>query len=247
MTKPMREYKVLTFDCYGTLIDWETGIWDGLQPLLTENPDRTVSRRTVLEAFAAQEHRLEAEYPGRPYPEILAAAHRSVADQLGLDSSTSLDVAFSQSLPHWPAFPDSAEALRALKKHFRLVILSNVHHDGIVASQRKLGVAFDAVYTAEEIGSYKPNPANFEFMLTRLDSDFGLRKDDVLHTAQSLFHDHRPARALGLATAWIDRQRLSEGGDWGATARLEEIPKTDFLFHSLGDMVDALNAETEAT
>ena len=145
-------------------------------------------------------------------------------------------------MPHWPAFPDTADALRILKQHYRLVILSNVHRDGIVASNRKLGVEFDAIYTAEEIGAYKPADANFEYLIARLKSDLGLEPSDVLHTAQSLYHDHVPARKFGLANAWIDRQRLSEGGSWGATERVETTPAADFVFFSLGEMAEAVVA-----
>ena len=144
--------------------------------------------------------------------------------------------------PNWPAFPDTADALRYLKTRYRLVILSNVSRDGFAASNRKLGVEFDAVYTAQDIGSYKPAPANFEYLLEHLRRDLGLDKQDILHTAQSLFHDHVPAKSFGLATAWIDRQRLSETGNWGATAKLDELPTTDFLFHSMGEMAAAVAA-----
>jgi 2-haloalkanoic acid dehalogenase type II len=233
-------FKVLTFDCYGTLIDWETGIWDAFQALISFNDGRGISRKAALEAFAVHESGIEAAAPGLPYPEVLARVHQAVASQCGMRTSADLDLDFSRSLPQWPAFPDTAEALRTLKKHYRLVILSNVNRDGFAASNRKLGVEFDAVYTAEDIGTYKPDPANFDFMLRHLHEDFGLQPSDVLHTAQSLFHDHVPARKLGLATAWIDRQRLSEDGEWGATASLDEVPKSDFLYHSMAEMASAV-------
>ena len=140
-------------------------------------------------------------------------------------------------------FPDTADALRALKRHFKLVILSNVNRDGFAASNRKLGVDFDAIYTAEDVGSYKPTPRNFEYMLERLSADLGLAAGDVLHTAQSLFHDHVPAREFGLANAWIDRQGLDEGGNWGATAPVAERPEVDFLFPTMAAMAEAARAE----
>ena len=243
VTLQLGDYKVLTFDCYGTLIDWETGIWDAFQPLLMANAGSEPSRRRMLETFALEENRHELESPGCPYPEILQRVHASVAEQFDLESNHALDSAFGNSLPHWPAFADTADALRYLKKHYRLVILSNVHRSGFAASNRKLGVEFDAVYTAEDIGSYKPDPRNFEFLVEHLKSEFGLRKADILHTAQSLFHDHVPARSIDLATAWIDRQNLSDSGDWGATASLDAIPETDFLFHSMAELAAAVSAE----
>lgn len=234
------KFKVLTFDCYGTLIDWETGIWDAFQPLIMSSTGSELTREEVLEAFAVFENRAEAETPGLAYPEVLRAVHGAVAARFGLRSTPQLDADFGSSVALWPAFADTADALRILKKRFKLVILSNVDRDGFSASRRKLGVDFDAVYTAEDIGTYKPDPGNFQYLLTRLREDHGVEKADILHTAQSLFHDHIPAQNFGLATAWIDRQRLSETGKWGATARLEEMPETDFLFHSMAEMAAAV-------
>ena len=117
---------------------------------------------------------------------------------------------------------------------------------GIVASNRKLGGSFDAIYTAEAIGSYKPSAANFDYLLEHLREDLGVEPSRVLHIAQSLFHDHVPARAAGLATAWVDRQGLSEGGSWGATARVENPPQPDFLFRSMGELADAVDRAFEA-
>ena len=239
----LTDYKVLTFDCYGTLIDWETGIWDALQPLIMGGGGSGVTRDAALSAFAKWEAHHEHASPGLRYPDLLAQVHRSMAASLGLQTSDALDAAFGASVPLWPAFADTADALRVLKRHYKLVILSNVHREGFAASNRKLGVAFDAVYTAEDIGSYKPADANFEYLLAHLKSDFGLERSDVLHTAQSLRHDHAPANRFGLANAWIDRQRLSEGGSWGATEKVETTPTTDFIFFSMGEMAAAVEAE----
>ena len=240
--KSLTDFTVLTFDCYGTLIDWETGIWDALQPLLMENGCEAVTREKALEAFGAEEADQEARTPSMPYPEVLGRVHRSLAKRFGLLTREELDSAFGGSLPHWPAFADTATALRALKRRYRLVILSNVHRDGFDASNRKLGVRFDAIYTAEEIGSYKPAPRNFEYMLERLETEHGIAPNEILHTAQSLFHDHVPARVFGLANCWIDRRGLSRGGDWGATAKVREQPDVDFLYPSLGALAEAVEA-----
>ncbi len=240
----LTDYKVLTFDCYGTLIDWETGIWDALQPLIVASGEDHLPRDVLLAMYGRYEHDLQQSAPGANYAQVLARVHASMAAELGVRGREDLDEAFADSLPLWPAFADSADALRFLKKHFRLVILSNVHRAGFAASNRKLGVEFDAIYTAEDIGSYKPAQRNFEYLLAHLQEDLGLGADDVLHTAQSLFHDHVPAKAMGLANAWIDRQRLSTGGSQGATAPVAEPPVTDFVFFSLGEMADAVSAET---
>ena len=242
MTTRLDDYKVLTFDCYGTLIDWESGIWDALQPLLMTNRRVDLRREPVLETFARHESAQQAETPGMRYPELLATVHGRLAEELELASNAGLDTAFGASLPHWPAFPDTADALRYLATRYKLVILSNVDRAGFAASNRKLGVEFDAICTAEDVGSYKPSPRNFDYLLERLRTDLGLAPGDVLHTAQSLFHDHVPATRCGLSTAWIDRQRLSQSGGWGATARVEERPRTDFLFFSMTEMAAAVAA-----
>ena len=239
------DYKVLTFDCYGTLIDWETGIWDALQPVISANGRFDIQRKGALEVFASLESALQTESPGMLYPEVLARVHHGIAVHFELGTTEEWDEAFGNSVPSWPAFPDTADALRYLKHFYRLVILSNVHREGFAASNRKLGVDFDAIYTAQDIGTYKPDHANFEYLLEHLKSDLGLEKQDILHTAQSLFHDHVPAKSLGLATAWIDSQRLSESGNWGATASLEEIPSTDFVFHSMAEMAAAVETSQE--
>ena len=239
----LTDYRALTFDCYGTLIDWEVGIWDALQPLILNNPGSDLPREIALGAFARGESRQQQATPDLPYPELLSRVHRAIAETFGLESRRDLDAAFGDSVPQWPAFPDSADGLRLLCRHYKLVILSNVHRGGIAASTRKLGVEFDAVYTAQDIGSYKPADANFAYLLAHLKSDLGLDRSRILHVAQSLYHDHAPANRFGIANAWIDRQRLSEGGSWGATARMETIPSTDFVYFTIGEMAEAVKGE----
>ncbi|HVR31101.1 MAG TPA: haloacid dehalogenase type II [Acidimicrobiia bacterium] len=242
VTRPLTDFGVLTFDCYGTLIDWETGIWDALQPLISHNRRSDISRTRALAVYGRHESRQQAATPELAYPAVLAAAHRGVAEEFGLETNPELDAAFGASVPAWPAFADTAESLRFLSTRYQLVILSNIDNASFAASNRKLGVDFDAVYTAEDIGSYKPDPANFEYLLDHLSADLGRGRQDILHTAQSLFHDHVPAINHGLATAWIDRQRLSEGGTWGATATVEDQPATDFRFFTLAEMAAAVAA-----
>lgn len=243
MTARITDFKALTFDCYGTLIDWEAGIWDALQPLFVKNGRSDVTRAAALTAFAAQETAQQAATPTLAYTGVLENVHGAIANGFDMETTVDLDAEFGVSVAHWPAFADTAAALRYLKTRFKLFILSNVDRAGIAASGRKLGVEFDGIYTAEDIGSYKPAPANFDYMLDHLDRDFGLQPGDILHTAQSLFHDHVQARAHGLANAWIDRQHLSESGDWGATAAVDERPETDFIFYSMAELADAVRAE----
>lgn len=240
MRRALIEYQVLAFDCYGTLIDWESGIWDAFQPALRSTSRDDVTRTVVLELFAEIESACQAETPERFYPDLLAEVHRRMMDRFDLSSSEAQHRAFGASVPYWPAFPDSADALRVLKRHYKLVILSNVDRAGFATSNARLGVDFDAIYTAEDIGSYKPNPANFSYLIERLERDFTVDAGGVLHTAQSLFHDLAPAGVAGLDTAWIDRQGLERSENWGATAKLAERPRVDYVFSTLGAMVAAV-------
>ena len=144
-------------------------------------------------------------------------------------------------MPSWPAFPDSADSLLYLATRFDLVVLSNVDRAGFAASNARLGVDFDAIYTAEDIGSYKPNPANFEYLLEHLATDLGHSKADVLHTAQSIRHDHVPARRIGLDNAWIDRQRRSEAGE---SVHQDGLPAFEHVFFSMAQMVTAVEDES---
>lgn len=242
MPRPLTEYKALTFDCYGTLIDWESGIWDALQPLIAASGN-DLDRDTALLAFAEVESAQQAATPDMLYPEILANVHRALAKRFGLTTNIDMDRVFGNSVPHWPAFPDTADALRILKRHIKLVILSNVNRDGFMASNRKLGVAFDAIYTAQDVGSYKPNPNNFAHMLHHLKADHGIEPSDILHTAQSLFHDHVQAKAHGLDCAWIDRQGLAEGGSWGATAVVSDRPDVEFQYPTMMAMARAFEGQ----
>jgi 2-haloacid dehalogenase len=236
--RSLHHFSVLSFDCYDTLIDWERGIWEALRPLAAR---AAVTMDEVLARFARLESSHQASTPSLAYPEILRSVHRALAAELGSTTSDELDGAFASSVPEWPAFPDSGPALRRLSDRYRLVVLSNVDRAGFTASQLRLGVKFDAVYTAQDIGSYKPDGANFRYMLERLHADHGITQGQVLHTAQSLFHDLVPARRMGLATAWIDRRGLSAGGGWGATAPVSAMPKVDFVFRSLAEMADAVD------
>jgi len=240
MARTLTDFTTLTFDCYGTLIDWESGIWDAMQPLILASGRTDITRMHGLETFARIETAQEISTPGMLYPELLGHVHRTLAQHFNIETSIELDQDFAASVPHWPAFPDSADALRILKKHFKLVILSNVNRDGFAASSRKLGVEFDAIFTAQDVGSYKPNPANFDYLLEHIKSDLNVDPGQILHTAQSLHHDHVPAAEFGLARAWIDRQDLANSDNWGATARVENRPEVDFLFSTMGEMAAQL-------
>ncbi len=231
----LADFQVLTFDCYGTLIDWEAGIYAALASLLVRTSNG-LSRDQALEAFARLEVRQQALTPAMPYSHLLAEVHRQLAIEWGVTADSAEDARFGESIGEWPAFPDTVEALRYLKQHFRLVILSNVDRASFRATNRLLQVDFDAIYTAQDIGSYKPDPDNFAYLLARLQEQ-GLAREATLHVAQSLFHDHVPANAVGLASAWIDRRHAA--GGWGATAPVLSDVHYDFRFPSLGALADA--------
>ena len=233
----LSDFKALSFDCYGTLIDWETGLAQALRPLQERSG---ATSEESIDAYGPLEHEVEEEFPSLRYSELLEKVHERLSRQLGVEPGAAAAREFGQSVGNWPAFPDSAEALRYLKQHFKLIILSNVDRASFARSNARLGVEFDHIFTAEEIGSYKPSIRNFEYMLERL-RDAGIEKHDLLHTAQSLFHDHVPANRLGIASAWIDRRHEKAGS--GATVPPDPMPRFDFRFTSLGELAAAHRAE----
>jgi 2-haloacid dehalogenase len=216
-------FDVLTFDCYGTLIDWERGILAALAPVLAAHGVEAADD-TLLEAYAEHETELEAG-PYLPYREVLGRALERVAQDLGFEPSTGEVDAFAASVGEWPAFPDSPGALARLQERYRLAVITNCDDDLFAASNRRLGVTFDWVVTAEQARSYKPHANNFEVAFAKI----GAPPERILHVAQSLFHDHVTAKRLGLSTVWIDRRRGRAGS--GATPPAEARP--DLAFHDL--------------
>ena len=174
--------------------------------------------------------------PTKKYKELLAVVYKRLAEDWGVPVGWDECVDYGRSVRDWPVFDDSAAALRYLKQHYKLVILSNVDNESFAFSNRKLGVTFDAVFTAEDIGSYKPAPRNFEYMLEKL-KGCGIGKEQILHTAESLFHDHAQANAFGLASCWIYRRH--ETGGFGATMNPGETPHTDLRFISMAEFAEA--------
>jgi len=235
----LTDFKALTFDCYGTLIDWESGMAEALKPL-TERVGRRLTRDEVLEAHARHESSQQRQTPAKAYRELLATVYRRLAEEWGVAVSWAECVAYGQSVRNWPAFADSAAALHYLKQHYKLVILSNVDNESFAASNAKLQVAFDAIYTAEDVGAYKPSDRNFDYMLEKLTS-LGIAKDQILHTAESLFHDHGPANRHGLASCWIYRRHDKQG--FGATMNPGDMPNYNFRFNSMADLVKAHQQE----
>jgi 2-haloalkanoic acid dehalogenase type II len=235
----LSDFDVLTFDCYGTLIDWETGIGRAIGPWLKRRGVEATPDE-VLAAFAVCQSAQEDETPAMLYRDVVANTLKRMAKAWGVEATHAEARAFGASVGDWPAFADSPDALRYLKRHYRLAVLSNVDRASFARSNEKLGVAFDAVFTAEDIGSYKPSLRNFEYMLARL-KDIGVARERILHTAQSRYHDHAPAQKLGLCTAWIDRRHGKPGAGATKPVTLEREP--DFYFTGMAALVAAHRKE----
>ncbi len=211
----LSRFEVLTFDCYGTLIDWELGILSTLQPLLRRY-DKQLCDEKVLSIYARLEQRAEdGDY--RPYHEILQQVVQDFGTELGFTPTATETKCLSRSIIDWPPFPDTVQGLKRLKERYRLGILSNIDEDLFKGTSRHLGVSFDWVITAEQVRSYKPNEGHF----IRALETFGLPKERILHVAQSLFHDIAPAKRLGLSTVWVNRRHGKTGS--GATPPARSI------------------------
>jgi 2-haloalkanoic acid dehalogenase type II len=232
----LTDFSTLTFDCYGTLIDWERGILAELKPWAQKHR-LSVDDGALLEAFGQVEAGCEAETPDKLYPELLGDVLRRLASRWSVTLGVGEAEHFGGSVGRWPIFADSPASLQYLKRYYKLVILSNVDRASFAQSNEKLGVAFDRVVTAQDVGSYKPNVRNFEHMLADVERTLGVGKTQILHTAQSLFHDIVPAKSLGMRTMWIDRRRGIAG--WGATPAPSDraAAKPDFEASSLADLV----------
>ena len=230
----LTDFTTLSFDCYGTLIDWEAGIRGALGKWAhAHGIDSTTE--SLLSAFARYESRFQQEQPDRPYPDVLRAVHGAIAAEFSAAASFAERSAFAASIADWPLFADTKAALQRLKNHYRLVVLSNIDQAAFDLANQQLAVTFDAVFTAEAIGSYKPDPRNFRYMLDRLAKQ-GTQRGDILHCAQSLYHDIVPAQRVGLATAWINRRH----GQAGCGATPPARAQADFEFPSLSALVAAM-------
>jgi 2-haloacid dehalogenase len=238
----LTDFKALSFDCYGTLIDWETGMIEAVTPL-TRKARTPLSRDQILAAHARHESEQQAQTPTKRYSELLAVVYKRMAEQWGIATTVDECDAYGLSVRDWPAFSDTVAALQYLKTHYKLIVLSNVDNRTFSFTNAKLQVAFDAIYTAEDVGAYKPSPENFTYLLSHI-GDLGIEKRDLLHTAESLFHDHAPANRLGLASCWIHRRHAQQG--FGATRDPEAMPTVDFKFNSMADLVRAHQNEWAA-
>ena len=228
-----RGIDVLTFDCYGTLVDWERGLLDALRPVLAAHGVTAPDDDDLLERYARHEAAIEAGEYVR-YREVLARGLRGVAAELGFEPSAEEAATFGGSVVDWPPFPDSAAALATLKERFRLAVITNCDDDLFAASNARLGVEFDWVITAQQARSYKPNLWNFHGAFQRIQ----VPPHMIVHVAQSLFHDHVPAKHLGLSSVWINRRHGRPGS--GATPPADATP--DETYPDMASFAEAATA-----
>jgi len=231
----LTDFEVLSFDCYGTLIDWESGIFNALKQLVLRS-GKTLTRDQILEVFGRHESPQQKATPTALYSDILRKVYDRIAKEWKVEINEQEREAFGMSVQHWPPFPDSIKALNYFKQYHKLAILSNIDRGEFEFSKEKLGVEFDCVVTAQDVGSYKPDPRNFAYLMDAL-GKMGFEKNSILHVAESLYHDHVPANAAGLASSWIHRRHGKEG--FGAI----HVPATEatynFRFISLAKMVES--------
>lgn len=233
------EFRVLTFDCYGTLIDWETGILAVVRPWATR-AGISASDAEILGAFGEAESTAEHDLPTAIYPDVLRATFARMAKHFGASVDSAAENLFGKSVGDWPAFADTTEALKRLQRRFKLVVVSNVDRESFARSQKRLGIIFDAVVTAEEVGAYKPDAKMFRRAL-EVAKGFGAGPENVLHVAQSLYHDHVPAKSFGLKTVWV--RRPSHRGEFGATREPGVEVKPDLVVHSMKELADIIDSK----
>lgn len=221
------EIRILTFDCYGTLIDWESAI---ITQFNTIWPMLTLSENAILKWFAETEFVIQADNPKLPYHKVLEQVILSIAKKNGLAITDDQIRSFGASVKNWNPFDDTVQALRLLAEKYKLAIISNIDNASIAATKLKLEVPFFKTYTAENIGAYKPDHKVFRYVFEDLHA-LGYGKNQMLHVAESLFHDHVPAKALDLNSVWVHRRYGKIGS--GATPQVDDIYKPDLIFKDL--------------
>src|SRR5579871_804065 len=223
-------FEILTFDCYGTLINWEEGILSALQPIFSAH-HKQMGQGEILQLYGDFELNSERP-PFRPYREVLESVVDQFGKELGFQPTREEARALPNSLANWQPWPDTVSALHRLKTRFRLAILSNVDDDLFASTRPKLQVEFDEVITAQQARAYKPSLKLFELALGRINAP----AHRVLHVGQSIYHDVIPAQALGLATVWVNRPSARPGV--GAVKAAEAKP--DLIVSSVGELADLI-------
>jgi len=229
--------KAMTFDCYGTIIDWERGISNALRPW-AKRTGASASDDELLVRFAEVEPAVEQANPSWAYTQILRCVHRRLAQSYGAPATDIEADRFARSVGDWPVFADSLEALGRLKRCCKLIVVSNVDRESFAQTNKQLGAPFDAIVTAQDVGAYKPDRRMFDAAINKVES-LNVARMDHVHVAQSLYHDIAPAAAMGIATCWVDRQHGAPGG---ATSAPTTSVTPDLTVQSLAQLADAVEA-----
>ena len=239
----LTNFEAMSFDCYGTLIDWEAGLSAVLTPWAREH-GLDLTGEQLLAEYSGVEAVVEAGRPRDRYPDVLARSMRLLGDRLGAEVTDEQAARLARSVPDWPAFADSRDALAALSKRVKLIILSNIDRASFARSNARLGVEFTSIITAQDVGSYKPSRRNFDALAAEA-TRLGIGPGKLLHVAQSLFHDHVPAKRAGLPTAWINRRHARPG--WGATPEPPAPVTPDWEFPSMAAFAAAVESANSRT
>lgn len=236
----LRRFKLLTFDCYGTLIDWESGIMDVVRPWLAAI-GAAIPGDLILSSFAIHQAKHQQHRPARLYPDVLARTWHDIEGTFGWSADSDRATRFANSVAQWPAFADTVPALAYLARHYKLAILSNVDNKSLSGTMARLRAPFAFTVTAEDVGAYKPSRPHFEEAL-RQAGRIGIAPEQILHVAQSKHHDIQPARAFGLASVWVNRRHGRPGS--GATLATDAEP--DITVTSLAELVHLHQSESGA-
>ncbi|MGH9134090.1 MAG: HAD family hydrolase [Ilumatobacteraceae bacterium] len=238
MTVDLANATTMSFDCYGTLADWEAGILAALRPWAARNGIAPADDE-LLAAYSRSEPTHQTSAPALRYREVLRRVHGDIARELGVDADAGDAIAFANAFDDWPVFDDVPAGLCALQQHAKLIILSNVDRSMFFDhTAPRLGVEFDAVITAEDVDAYKPAMPHFERLLATVDG-WGLDVASHVHVGESLRHDIEPANRLGIASVWVDRRRGAPGGASRAMA-VDAAP--DLTVTSIAELADAVAA-----
>ena len=240
MPMDFSRFTTISFNCYGTLIDWESGILPALQAVLRSH-GLSLPSAAILELYGEFEAKGESG-PYQSYRDVLQSVVRAFADRFHFQASSAEIRSLHESLHAWPVFPDTVPALRQLQKRYKLVVISNIDDDLFAETRKHLGVEFDGVITAEQARSYKPSLNNFQMALRTL----ALSADRLLHVGQSVYHDVVPARSLGISTVWVDRKSARPGiGAVRASAALAAERRPDLEVPDLASLAATVMARAQ--
>lgn len=228
----LQDKKIITFDCYGTLIDWETGILKSLKESMSIGH---LSDHEILKMFASAESKIQKEDPAMLYEKVLEKVIKNIAGHLSIKINDENSAVFARSVRTWIPFNDTIGALQKLSSKYKLVIISNIDNLSIKYTKSLLKVDFFRTYTAQDIGAYKPDLIVFEYVFDKLESE-GYLKSEILHVAESLYHDHVPAKKMGFDSVWINRRHDKSGN--GATPNVGKEWIPDYMFTDLSSFAD---------